>query len=94
MNLDDLKITADKAIEKINEFVDKNGSTNPINSIKNQMLFIRNSASEGKHPVSVLDNDEKFTYSIIASRELASPEELELYDYITEVSRVMDRIKH
>lgn len=94
MNYIDLENAAQVTIQKIDNYVKRNGSSNSLDSIRNQMVFIRDSAKKNKHPVTMLKDDNKFTYSIIASRELASPEELELYDYIVEVSRIMDNMPH
>ena len=54
------------------------------------MLFIRDNANRGKDPAIELGDERKFTYSIIASREFASPAELELKEYLDEVSRLLD----
>lgn len=57
------KILIDKAnltISKINEYIAKNGSTDHIESIKQQIIFIRDNAKNSKNP-SVELGDRKFT---------------------------------
>lgn len=94
MGLNELKEAADTAIEKINSFIKENGNSGPLQSILNQMIFVRDNAAKGQHPADVLKEDEKFSYSIIASREFASPDEMELKEFITRVSRIMDRMRN
>jgi hypothetical protein len=64
-------------------------STDTLESIKNQMIFIRDNADNKKNPSAELTPGQKFTYAIIASRELASPSELKLNDLISEVTRIL-----
>jgi len=90
MNFAKLEEQASVAINEINQFVAANGGSDQIESIKQQMLFIRDSANNGKDPAIELGDERKFTYSIIASREFASPAELELKEYLNEVSRLLD----
>ncbi len=81
---------ADAVIEEIILLVKDEGSTEALQSIKQQMLFIRDSALEGKTPSIELGADKKFTYAILASRELASPKELLVKKSINKVSRILD----
>ena len=90
MNFIKLKESAIVAIKKIDEFGIKNGESDQLESIKQQMIFIRDNAINGKDPSLELGDDRKFTYAIIASREFASPEELDLKEYIDEVSSLLD----
>jgi hypothetical protein len=53
------------------------------------MVFIRDNAAAGKNPSKELTSGTKFTYAILASRELASPDELVLKDSIDEVTRIL-----
>ncbi len=90
MNYVELAERADTAIQKLQEFIDNNGSTDVLESIKEQMLFIKGKALTKKNPAYELENNQKFTYAILASREFASPQELELKEYINKVSRILD----
>ena len=53
------------------------------------MIFIRDNAAAGKNPSKELASDTTFTYSILSSRELASPDELVLKELIDDVTRVL-----
>lgn len=64
-------------------------SANVLTSIKNQMVFIRDNAAAGKNPSKELASGTKFTYGILASRELASPDEVILRDLIGEVTKIL-----
>jgi hypothetical protein len=64
-------------------------SSDALDSIKNQMIFIRDNADNKKNPSAELMPGQKFTYAIIASRELSSPSELELNNLISEVTRIL-----
>ncbi|HEX5794169.1 MAG TPA: hypothetical protein VFY01_12900 [Rheinheimera sp.] len=64
-------------------------SADVISSIKHQMIFIRDNAAAGKNPSNELPAGTKFTYAILASRELASPDELALQVLIDEVTAAL-----
>lgn len=64
-------------------------SVDVLTSIKNQMVFIRDAAAAGKDPAAELPSVTKFTYAVLASRELASPEELLLQAKIDKVTRTL-----
>ncbi|HED17556.1 MAG TPA: hypothetical protein ENI64_12175 [Gammaproteobacteria bacterium] len=81
---------SDTAIKKIFQQINDEGSSEVLESIKQQMIFIRDNALEGKNPALALEAGRQFTYGILASREFASPKELELKEYIDKVSRVLD----
>lgn len=85
MNFTRIEKSALKAIEKFlnQNVVDINEPF--MQSILAQLNFIANCAKEGKNPRTSLPEGKTFTYGIIASREFASPEELELNEYITAV---------
>ncbi|WP_217670790.1 hypothetical protein [Arsukibacterium indicum] len=51
------------------------------------MVFIRDNAAAGKNPSTELSSGTKFTYAVLASRELASPEQMVLQNLIDEVTR-------
>lgn len=92
MGFNELSKKASDAIDELNIFIDEDGSNNVLESIKQQMIFIRDKADEEKNPLNELGVDKKFTYGILASREFASPRELELQEYIYSVSREMDKL--
>lgn len=82
---------AEKVIFAIDTQAPQYTSANVLASIKNQMVFIRDNAASGKNPSKELPPDTTFTYAILASRELASPDEMVLKDLIDEVSRILVR---
>ncbi len=90
MDFKKLNDRANVAINELDKFIDYYGPSDQIDSIKQQMIFIRDNAASGKDPSIELGNEVKFTYAIIASREFASPEELELKEYLDEVSLLLD----
>lgn len=69
----------------------QHASPDILASIKNQMIFIRDNAAAGRNPSDELAPDIKFTYAILASRELASPKELVLQELIDKVTSVLFR---
>lgn len=90
MNYIDLAKTAREAIRAIDDFIEVNGSTSVLDSIRTQMIFVEKNAESGVDPVLALDGKE-FTYSILASRELCSPDELEIKKRLDAVSLIFDR---
>ena len=83
MNISRVEESALKAIEK---FLNQNvmDINEPfMQSILAQLNFIADCAKEGKNPRKSLSEGKTFTYGILASREFASPEELELNEYLT-----------
>lgn len=89
MNLKKLLEKTERAILELEKYSSRFGSTDQIDSIKQQMIFLRENAASGKNPINEL-GDKKLTYGIIASREFASPDELELKGYLDNVSEVLD----
>lgn len=89
MDFKKLAFAADKAIEAIESDLLKYISEGSILSIKNQMWFIQSSAREEIDPRSLL-NGRQFTYSLIASREFSSPDELNVKSLLDEVSTILD----
>lgn len=78
MNLKKLEILSKDAFKEISNFEKKHGQRAPITSIKNQMKFISESSGNGLNPLKELKNGKTFTFAIISSKELSSPEELAL----------------
>ncbi len=85
MSLKVLAEKANEAIEQIDRFIAEQHSSDFIESIKRQIAFIRDNAVTGKNPIAELKEGNTFSFGIMASRELASPRELELGTYISAV---------
>lgn len=81
------------AASKVIDLVEKQKLTHVspdiITSIKNQMVFIRDNAAVGKNPSNELTTGTKFTYAILASRELTSPDDIALNQLIDEVTKIL-----
>jgi hypothetical protein len=90
MNLNKLADAANVALAKISAFAASNGTTPTLESIRNQMKYIRDAAANGKNPNLELAPGQLFTYAILASREFASPEELEVKAALDSVSALLD----
>lgn len=90
MNYDELATAARKAINAINEFSNGGNETEALMSIKAQMKFIEESAKNNIDPITQL-GERKFTYAILASRELASPDELVIKTLLNDVSELLDQ---
>ncbi|CAM3830809.1 hypothetical protein [Rheinheimera salexigens] len=84
-----LYASANNVIKFINNNTLEYVSTEILTSIKSQMLFICDNAANGVNPSEVLPPETKFTYAIIASRELSSPSELVLKGLIDEVTKLL-----
>lgn len=65
--------------------IDQNSPS--ILSILQQLDFIINFSGQGIDPKAQLKTGQTFTYSVIASREFCSPDELDLKKYLDDVSR-------
>jgi hypothetical protein len=89
MNFNALKSAANYVIDSINNDSLETVAADVLASIKNQMVFIRDAAAAGKDPVAELPAGTKFTYAVLASRELASPNELMLQTRIDKVTRIL-----
>lgn len=88
----DYKLLSDNAnvvIKQLDFIINKYGSTQPLESIKQQMIFIRDNALQSKNPINELGKNRYFTYGVLASKELASPEELEIQKNIYRVSNIL-----
>ena len=57
-----------------------------MDTIESQLEFIEKHAVNEKNPVKMLSPDQKFTYGIISSRELASPDEMILKEKLNQVT--------
>ena len=82
-------LLTEKVKEAQKKFLESNDLdlNNPkIISILNQLEFIVRYSEQEVDPKSQLKSGEAFTYSIIASREFASPSELTLKKYLDQVS--------
>lgn len=89
MDLKALQKAANMVIAAIDTAPPKHASVNVFTSIKNQMLFIRDNAAAGKNPATELPPNTKFTYAVLASRELTSPDELMLQAQIYKVTEIL-----
>ncbi|MBV2130509.1 hypothetical protein KQY15_15550 [Rheinheimera sp. SM2107] len=87
MDYNSLKQAADKVIAAIDCNAPQHVSPDVLISTRNQMVFIRDNAAAGKNPSTELSSGTKFTYAVLASRELASPEQMVLQNLIDEVTR-------
>jgi len=74
MSVRELEVAAQKADRSVSEIEKYRGASDAIDSVGKQMKFIARKASEGRNQVQEL-NGNKFTYSLIASKEFDSPEE-------------------
>ncbi|WP_372626921.1 immunity protein Tsi6 family protein [Arsukibacterium sp.] len=89
MNYDALKLAANSVIIAIDNNAPRHTSAHVLTSIRNQMVFIRDNAAAGRDPATELSSGSKFTYAVLASRELASPDEMLLQDLIDNVTKIM-----
>ncbi|QLE86795.1 hypothetical protein FLM48_18000 [Shewanella sp. Scap07] len=69
------------------KFIDKSNLS--IAPILGQLDFIISHSEQGSDPRAKLKNGQKFTFSIIASREFCSPDEQKVKSYLDELSREM-----
>lgn len=88
MDLNKLSSAAEAAIDQLNQYAERYGEEGFLKSIRCQMEFIFEHASSGVDPVSKL-GDRTFTYAVMASRELASPEEMVIVDRLNQVTRIL-----
>lgn len=84
-----MQMAAENVIDAIDTAPPKHVSADALASIKNQMLFIRDHAASSKNPSAELPPNTKFTYAVLASRELVSPDELLLQAKIDKVTRLL-----
>ena len=89
MNYKALQLAAEQVIAAINKTAPASISVDVLASIKRQMEFICKHAAAGNNPSAELPTGVKFTYAVLASRELTSPDELTLQAKINEVTRLL-----
>lgn len=89
MNYQALQLAAEHIIAEINQTPPACISVDVLASIKRQMEFICKHAAEGNNPSAELPTGVKFTYAVLASRELTSPDEVTLQAKINEVTRLL-----
>lgn len=89
MDYQALNIAAAQIIALIEDNPPPATSTDALASIKNQMVFVRDAAAAGKNPAAELPSGTKFTYAMLASRELASLDELLLHAKINKVTHLL-----
>lgn len=80
---------AEDVVQTIENQPPRYASADVLASIKNQMIFIRDNATLSKNPSEELPPSTKFTYAVLASRELASPDELLLQAKIDKVTHLL-----
>ena len=89
MNYQALQLAAEQVITAINKTAPASISVDVLASIKRQMEFIYMHAAAGNNPSAELPTGVKFTYAALASRELATPDEMALQTKINEVTRLL-----
>lgn len=89
MNYKKLLLHTELALNELTQFINKYGSSQTLESIKKQLIFMKNNANQEKNPLLELNENQTFTYVILASREFSSPEELKVKDSIDEVTRIL-----
>lgn len=89
MNYQALQLAAEQVIAAINKTAPASISVDVLASIKRQMEFICKHAAAGNNPSAELPPNTKFTYAVLASRELASPDELLLQAKIDKVTHLL-----
>ncbi|KKO44710.1 hypothetical protein WG68_14285 [Arsukibacterium ikkense] len=89
MDYQALHIAANNVVYFINNQAPQHTSADVLASIKNQMIFIRDNAAECKNPSTELGAGTEFTYAILASRELASHDEVVLQKLIDKVTKIL-----
>ena len=92
MDFTKLEKQANLAVSEIDFVIEKHGVSDQIESINQQILFIRENAKNNKDPSEELGDKQKLTYSIIASREFTCPSELQLKESLYKVSRLLDQL--
>ena len=92
MTLDNLKDASDEVLQEISAFVENNGKNNLLKSIEEQMKFISSAAKSGNNPKDKLPDGRQFTFGILSSRELSSPEELKIKKKIDVVTEQLNKV--
>ena len=79
--------SAREAIKEMNALSKKVGHCSWMDSIQPQLEFIESHAANKRNPVKMLAPDQEFTYGIVSSKELASPDEMMLKGKLNLVTR-------
>lgn len=85
MDLNQLAKAAADALAELDALISKQGANDALTSIQTQVDFIRKHADNGENPKAHLKGN-KFTYAIIASRELASPDEMIVQEKLDKIT--------
>ena len=92
MGLDNLQDASDIALCEISKYLQKSGKNDALKSIEEQMNFISTAAKSGVNPKYKLPNGRQFTFGTLSSRELSSPEELEIKKKIDVVTEQLSKV--
>lgn len=76
----------DEVILETSQKITANPGWTTLESIMQQLLFIRGSTAHGRKPP--FDERKRITLGAILTREMESPSDLDWYDYKTKVSEV------
>jgi DNA-binding ferritin-like protein (Dps family) len=83
---DNLAKSARDAMKEVHQLSKKIGHNDWMDTIESQLEFIEKHAINEKNPVKMLSPDQEFTYGIISSRQLASPDEIRLKEKLNQVT--------
>jgi DNA-binding ferritin-like protein (Dps family) len=83
---DNLAKSARDAMKEVHQLSKKIGHNDWMDTIESQLEFIEKHAINEKNPVKMLSPDQEFTYGIISSRQLASPDEMRLKEKLNQVT--------
>ena len=89
---DSLVSSAVAALEELKKFENQSSSYPWVESVKNQIEFIKTHAENRKNPVKELSNRKTFNYGIVASRDLTSPDEEILKDKLDDVTENLQNV--
>ena len=73
-------------MKEVHQLSKKIGHNDWMDTIESQLEFIEKHAINEKNPVKMLSPDQEFTYGIISSRQLASPDEMRLKEKLNQVT--------
>ena len=73
-------------MKEVHQLSKKIGHNDWMDTIESQLEFIEKHAINEKNPVKMLSPDQEFTYGIISSRQLASPDEIRLKEKLNQVT--------
>ncbi|MFT6539154.1 MAG: DNA-binding ferritin-like protein (Dps family) [Thalassolituus sp.] len=83
---DNLAKSTRDAMKEVHQLSKKIGHNDWMDTIESQLEFIEKHAINEKNPVKMLSPDQEFTYGIISSRQLASPDEMRLKEKLNQVT--------